>query len=159
MLCIILLAFDFWTVKNISGRLLVGLRWWSYVKDDGSNEWIFESLDDMTEISGFDSRIFWSALYISPLSWAFLFVIGLLRLKFEYLPIVIAGVVLNSANVIGYMKCSSNAKAKLEAMLMEQGKTPGSNLNPLDSNSFRDWILSFLYSLTGGVVANNNPTK
>jgi hypothetical protein len=25
------LAFDFWTVKNVSGRLLVGLRWWNKV--------------------------------------------------------------------------------------------------------------------------------
>ena len=52
VLCIVLLAFDFWTVKNISGRLLVGLRWWSYVREDGSNEWIFESLEDMAEITG-----------------------------------------------------------------------------------------------------------
>ena len=40
---ILLLAFDFWTVKNISGRLLVGLRWWSQMKSDGTEEWIFES--------------------------------------------------------------------------------------------------------------------
>ena len=40
---ILLLAFDFWTVKNVSGRLLVGLRWWNEIKEDGSNEWIFES--------------------------------------------------------------------------------------------------------------------
>lgn len=45
VICIILLAFDFWVVKNISGRLLVGLRWWSYVREDGSNDWIFESLE------------------------------------------------------------------------------------------------------------------
>ena len=25
------------------GRLLVGLRWWNDVKDDGSNVWVFES--------------------------------------------------------------------------------------------------------------------
>ena len=31
VVCILLLAFDFWTVKNITGRLLVGLRWWNYV--------------------------------------------------------------------------------------------------------------------------------
>eukprot|EP00808_Paulinella_micropora_P022170 g8441.t1 len=31
--CIILLAFDFWTVKNVSGRLLVGLRWWNDIKE------------------------------------------------------------------------------------------------------------------------------
>ena len=40
---ILLLAFDFWTVKNVTGRLLVGLRWWNRVKEDGSSEWVFES--------------------------------------------------------------------------------------------------------------------
>jgi len=25
--CVLMLAFDFWTVKNVSGRLMVGLRW------------------------------------------------------------------------------------------------------------------------------------
>jgi len=34
---------DFWTVKNITGRLMVGLRWWNYVDDDGKSHWIFES--------------------------------------------------------------------------------------------------------------------
>ena len=40
---VLLLAADFWTVKNITGRLLVGLRWWNKVNDDGSSEWVFES--------------------------------------------------------------------------------------------------------------------
>ena len=101
VLCIIFLAFDFWTVKNVSGRLLVGLRWWSYVREDGSNEWIFESLEDMAEISAFDSRIFWGALYITPTVWSLMLVIGLLRLKFEYMPIVIAALSMCAANIIG----------------------------------------------------------
>lgn len=40
---IILLALDFWVVKNVTGRLLVGLRWWNKVEDDGTSVWIFES--------------------------------------------------------------------------------------------------------------------
>jgi hypothetical protein len=108
------LAFDFWTVKNVSGRLLVGLRWWSYVKDDGSNEWIFESLEDMAEISAFDSRVFWAGVYISPLWWAILFIVGLLRLELTYLPVVIAAFVLNMANVVGYSKCSSKARERVQ---------------------------------------------
>jgi len=28
---VLLLSFDFWTVKNVTGRLLVGLRWWNEV--------------------------------------------------------------------------------------------------------------------------------
>lgn len=39
----LLLAFDFWTVKNVSGRLLVGLRWWNEIREDGSNVWVYES--------------------------------------------------------------------------------------------------------------------
>ena len=41
--CVLLLAFDFWTVKNVTGRLMVGLRWWSEVKEDGSTVWRYEA--------------------------------------------------------------------------------------------------------------------
>jgi len=40
---ILLLALDFWTVKNVTGRLLVGLRWWNEVRENGDSEWVFES--------------------------------------------------------------------------------------------------------------------
>lgn len=58
---VLFLSADFWTVKNISGRLLVGLRWWNYVDDDGKSHWVFESknvshylyqlLDDMINVT------------------------------------------------------------------------------------------------------------
>jgi hypothetical protein len=31
--------------KNVSGRLLAGLRWWHEVKEDGTESWVFESLE------------------------------------------------------------------------------------------------------------------
>jgi hypothetical protein len=138
VLCIICLAFDFWTVKNVSGRLLVGLRWWSYVRDDGSNEWVFESLEDMTglsqqlfpeiahmflisltclEIGAFDANIFWTTLYGFPVAWAALLVLGVLRLKFEYLPVILAALSMNGANLIGYYKCSGDAQNKMKNLL------------------------------------------
>ncbi len=40
---IICLSMDFWTVKNVTGRLLVGLRWWNYVDEEGKSHWIFEN--------------------------------------------------------------------------------------------------------------------
>jgi len=72
--CIVLLAFDFWTVKNVSGRLLVGLRWWNYVKEDGTTEWVFESIEDMSEISPTDRRLFWVGLYAPAVVWSILLV-------------------------------------------------------------------------------------
>lgn len=43
VIIVLLLSMDFWTVKNITGRLMVGLRWWNYVDDDGKSHWVFES--------------------------------------------------------------------------------------------------------------------
>ena len=51
-------ALDFWTVKNVSGRILVGLRWWSIIKEDGKEEWKFESLDLVNKNKA-DNRVFW----------------------------------------------------------------------------------------------------
>ena len=48
MLVIILLgAADFWFTKNVTGRLLVGLRWWNQIKPKTNEEvWIFESKNE-----------------------------------------------------------------------------------------------------------------
>jgi hypothetical protein len=27
----------------IAGRLMVGLRWWNYIDDDGKSHWVFEA--------------------------------------------------------------------------------------------------------------------
>jgi hypothetical protein len=46
VITLLLVALDFWTVKNVSGRLLVGLRWWNDINEDGESVWHFESLDE-----------------------------------------------------------------------------------------------------------------
>lgn len=35
MIVVILAAIDFWIVKNLAGRLLVGLRWWIDFDENG----------------------------------------------------------------------------------------------------------------------------
>ncbi|XP_051488469.1 Golgi apparatus membrane protein TVP23 homolog A isoform X3 [Apus apus] len=40
---LLLLSFDFWSVKNVTGRLLVGLRWWNQIDEDGKSHWMFEA--------------------------------------------------------------------------------------------------------------------
>ena len=42
----LLLAADFYYLKNIAGRRLVGLRWWNEVNAaTGDSHWVFESQD------------------------------------------------------------------------------------------------------------------
>ncbi|XP_027194924.1 Golgi apparatus membrane protein TVP23 homolog B [Dermatophagoides pteronyssinus] len=43
VILVFLISLDFWLVKNITGRLLVGLRWWNYIDDDGQSHWMFEN--------------------------------------------------------------------------------------------------------------------
>lgn len=68
---ILLLSCDFWTVKNVSGRLLVGLRWWNQVDEDGKSHWVFESrkTDNLNLTSSAESRIFWLGLIVCPIFW------------------------------------------------------------------------------------------
>ncbi|RHY24398.1 hypothetical protein DYB32_008869 [Aphanomyces invadans] len=106
VICVLLLAFDFWTVKNVSGRLLVGLRWWNRINEDGSNDWVFESLEDMSEIDPLDAKIFWTALYGAPVAWALFLLVAVLKLNVEWALIAIVALTLSGANVVGYTKCS-----------------------------------------------------
>lgn len=48
---VLLAALDFWVVKNVSGRILVGLRWWNEINDLGESVWKFESLDQEVSLS------------------------------------------------------------------------------------------------------------
>uniref|UniRef100_A0A4W2HXS2 Golgi apparatus membrane protein TVP23 homolog n=1 Tax=Bos indicus x Bos taurus TaxID=30522 RepID=A0A4W2HXS2_BOBOX len=48
---ILLLSCDFWAVKNVTGRLMVGLRWWNHIDEDGKSHWVFESRKKPLEMS------------------------------------------------------------------------------------------------------------
>lgn len=131
VITILLLAFDFWTVKNISGRLLVGLRWWNEIQPDGSNKWVFESASVSLVFKGVksmllipilqqpsrvnnaaDTRLFWWTLYGTPALWALFAFSCIITLKFSWLIIVGVALALNMANVYGYTQCDKDAKKR-----------------------------------------------
>lgn len=51
VITVLLAALDFWVVKNVSGRILVGLRWWNEINDLGESVWRFECLDQEVRIA------------------------------------------------------------------------------------------------------------
>jgi len=115
--CILLLAMDFWVVKNVTGRLLVGLRWWTKLAQDGTTtEWIFESAPSNAP-NAVDSSIFWTVLYSTPVIWSFLFFTALMRLHFGWMITVILAITMTGSNVYGYWKCSSDQKAKFQRLM------------------------------------------
>jgi hypothetical protein len=59
-------------VKNVTGRLLVGLRWWNDASaSESGTAWRFESLSEgQREISPHERRWFWIVLVAAPVLWA-----------------------------------------------------------------------------------------
>jgi len=51
-------SIDLWIVKNITGRLLTGLRWWNFVDADGKNHWKFEISKNPENYDQFERKIF-----------------------------------------------------------------------------------------------------
>ncbi|CAG03045.1 unnamed protein product [Tetraodon nigroviridis] len=114
---ILLLSCDFWAVKNVTGRLMVGLRWWNQVDDDGRSHWVFESRKTSgKQASDSESRIFWIGLVVCPGIWVILAFSTLISFKIKWVPIVIMGVVLQGANLYGYVRCKVGGKTSLKNM-------------------------------------------
>jgi len=109
---VVLLAMDFWTCRNVSGRSLVGLRFWNQVDEDGESYWVFESRDPSRPANTIDSKMFWTALYVYPVLWALLLIISILKLNLSYFPIVILALVFNVTNVVGFTYADRDAKSR-----------------------------------------------
>ena len=126
VIIILLLAADFWVTKNVTGRLLVGLRWWNKVDED-STTWIFESheqSDKPKQINTFDKSIFWTALYATPCAWVAMLILAFVRFEINWFLVCIMALALSCSNVYGYYKCSSDQKARFQqlgAQVTQQG--------------------------------------
>jgi hypothetical protein len=113
---VLLIALDFWTVKNVSGRILVGLRWWNEVNDQGESVWHYESLDQQTleTLNKKDSWLFWWSLYLTPVAWVALGIVAVIKFNLDYLLVVGVALVLSTANIIGFTKCRKDAKKQIQ---------------------------------------------
>ncbi|EOA39357.1 hypothetical protein CARUB_v10012409mg [Capsella rubella] len=113
---VLLAALDFWVVKNVSGRILVGLRWWNEINDLGESVWKFESLDQesLARMNKKDSWLFWWTLYLAAAAWFILGVFSLIRFQADYLLVVGVCLSLNVANIIGFTKCKKDAKKQFQ---------------------------------------------
>lgn len=87
---VLLLAADFYYVKNIAGRRLVALRWWNEANlQTGDSRWVFESAEPGSrDINATDRRFFWLAMYAQPALWIVLAVVACVKLNFISLTLV-----------------------------------------------------------------------
>ncbi|CAH0388378.1 unnamed protein product [Bemisia tabaci] len=143
VLIVLLLSMDFWTVKNITGRIMVGLRWWNYVDDEGVSHWVFEARKNNSRINPTESRIFWSSLIGITILWGFLFIAAFLSFKFKWLLVVFIALTLNAANLYGYVRCRSGSNEQPLA----------SSVSSFTSNIFKKHLFQ---SVVSSMSANQN---
>ncbi|KAK7540741.1 Golgi apparatus membrane protein TVP23 [Phyllosticta citribraziliensis] len=113
IITIILLAADFYYLKNIAGRRLVGLRWWNEVDtSSGDSRWVFESADPETrQINATDKRFFWLSLYAQPLLWIALAIVALVKFEFIWLTLIVIALVLTITNTLAFSRCDKFSQA------------------------------------------------
>jgi len=110
-------AFDFWTVKNVTGRLLVGLRWWSEIQEDGVEKWHFESQDQKNHLNAIDRRVFWWSQTIVCVFWAIYCFLNLISFSLYWGTCTGICLVLSAVNYWGYYKCSKDQQGKINNLL------------------------------------------
>ncbi|KAF2221922.1 hypothetical protein BDZ85DRAFT_274808 [Elsinoe ampelina] len=113
IITILLLAMDFYYLKNIAGRRLVGLRWWNEVNaQSGESHWVFESAEEGSRaVNKTDHRFFWIALYALPVAWVALAVVAIVRFRFIWLSLVVIAMVLTITNTLAFSRCDRFSQA------------------------------------------------
>jgi hypothetical protein len=117
ILTLLLLSVDFYYLKNIAGRRLVGLRWWNEVNTTtGESHWVFESSSsDSTNTriqNPTDKRFFWLSMYIAPAAWVGLAILAVVRLqKVIWLVEVVIALVLVLTNTVAFSRCDKFSQA------------------------------------------------
>ncbi|KAL3314377.1 Golgi apparatus membrane protein TVP23 A [Cichlidogyrus casuarinus] len=153
------LAIDFWITKNISGRILVGLRWWNFIDKQGNSQWVFESRPisaNMNANSPFtmtkrqlaeqhsianQARLFWIGLAVSIVSWFIFILTALFSLKLKWALLSILAFCMNGANLYGYLRCrfKNNELSRISMMgsmvkqLFRGAATPAPSANVMQT--------------------------
>ena len=120
-LIIVASAIDFYYIKNIAGRLLVGLRWWIQFTDDGQQVYKFESKIDDRDIPTGNQKIFWDPIYLFLVAWFVLIVLSIISFSAPHLFICIFNFALLKFNLNYFVKCWQRRGNQIEQMFVRHG--------------------------------------
>ena len=96
---------DFWVTKNITGRYLVGLRWWTDMDENDNTENCYECFDYEIKFNYIDVQVFWWGLGAIFIFWTILLLIKIFGLDLLWVLLTGIGSVLNWMNLEGYYRC------------------------------------------------------
>lgn len=110
-------CFDFWVTKNVTGRYLIGLRWWSASdisseedlddsaddeEKEGKEGWYFESFPYDISNSILDVNIFWFGQSATTIFWSIFLVLKVLGLSLFWGMLVFVSWSLSAMNLYAF---------------------------------------------------------
>jgi len=135
ILVTLLLSADFWVVKNICGRLLAGLRWWSIVDEEGELQWKYESWssEERAMARQGETTFFWVVLAVAQFLWLLLATIALFTFKLRWLLLCSLALCLNTSNLAGCARARFVSESNSAGLRERAGKWLISILKPTSS--------------------------
>ena len=124
---VIFSSLDFWFIKNVSRRILVGLRYWNEIKQDGSEVWVYENENEKKK-SSIDTKIFWGSIYLTPCFWFLLIPVEFFSFNIMNFLECVISFVLTFSNLYGYYKCSKEQNKKIRDYLGKQSQKGITNI-------------------------------
>ena len=121
MIVVIAAAVDFWIVKNLSGRLLVGLRWWIDFNESGEETWKSECKVDERSNSAASDKAFWWTMVLFTLIWVLLSVINVLKIDLTQITICLFCLSLLAFNLYSYYRCSKVQSENVQKLMTQYG--------------------------------------
>ena len=114
---LLLNSFDFWFVKNVSGRYLVGLRWWNGDADSGEEGWVWEHDNFKRKRSSADSSVFWGGLIANTTFWFVLGLVKVMGISLFWGMLVVINFFMSFTNLWAYYQCNQKYKNHVEKVI------------------------------------------
>ncbi len=120
-LLVLLMIVDFWYTKNVSGRRMVGLRWWVNFDEAGEEEWKFECRVNEDMVHPLASKVFWFTMYATVACWAILLFFNVFKLSLTNVTICGVGAAVVGVNLYAFHRCSGAQKKRVGELAARLG--------------------------------------
>ena len=115
------MSFDFWVTKNLTGKKLVGLRWFSQISETGEEEWIFESRSVNRKAHAGNIMVFWISQIVFMVFWIFVFIVNIITLSLFWIGLGYFCAMLSVLNFGCYFKCRGEHQKKAKELTKKMG--------------------------------------
>jgi hypothetical protein len=115
-----LLAADFWVTKNIAGRQLAALKWYTKLTTDNQEKWCFESSQTRVP-SSLNVVVFWMGQFVPFLFWLSIFLVNLVTLSLFWTFLAIFCCVLIGANFVFFLECKGDHQKRVNGLTSKIG--------------------------------------